>query len=207
MKVVKVLVAAVVLAAGASTTVLGASLTSIGVLDPTAPYSLVQAVSADGSYAVGTSQAPGATVKVPVVWSASDGLVALPNPSGNNSVAHGVAVGIGSNVGNIIISGLHENNTTHRFYKAPLTNLAGGSWVDTALAGGLGGAGNMRGGTSNDLRIQPGSDGRWYTAGRRNDTGRNARYRGDPSSGWDGTKVRSVGSVSAYGVNVGRDNA
>ncbi|HPD30723.1 MAG TPA: hypothetical protein PLL20_12060 [Phycisphaerae bacterium] len=206
MKVVKVLVVAVVLTAMGSTAVLGASLTSIGVLDPSAPYSLVQAVSADGSYAVGTSKAVGG-IQVPIVWSASDGLVALPNPSGQNSLAHGVAVGIGSNAGNIIISGLHENNTTHRFYKAPLTNLAGGAWIDTATAGELGSAGNMRGGTSNDLRIQPGSDGRWYTAGRRNDTGRNARYRGDPSSGWDGTAVRSVGSVSAYGVNVGRDNA
>jgi len=57
---------------------------------------------------------------------------------------------------------------------------------------------------ANDLRNQIGGDGRWYTAGRRNDTGRNARYRGDPSSGWDGTSVRAVNSVSGYGVNVGR---
>jgi hypothetical protein len=115
-------------------------------------------------------------------------------------------VGISNNLGNIIISGLHEGNLTLRFYKVPLTNLIGGGWQDVALVGGLGSAGNVRQGTANNLRSHPGHDGRWYTAGRRNDTGRNARLRGDPFIGWDGTVVPSVHSISAYGVNVGRSS-
>lgn len=190
---------------GTATSVLGQALYSIGVLDPASPYSELRAISQDGTYAVGTSRSATGT-NVPVIWSVMDGLVALPNPSGKHSLAHGVSVGIGANAGNIIISGLHEGNLTHRFYKAPLNNLAGGSWVDTATTGGLGVAGNLRGGMANDLRSHPGSDGRWYTAGRRNDTGRNARFRGDPNSGWDGTAVAAVNSVSAFGINVGRSS-
>lgn len=190
---------------GAMTSAFGQALYSIGVLDPSNPYSELRALSQDGTYAVGTSRATSG-INVPVIWSLMDGLVALPNPSAQNSLAHGVSVGIGANAGNIIISGLHEGNLTHRFYKAPLNNLAGGTWVDTATTGGLGSAGNLRGGIANDLRSQPGSDGRWYTAGRRSDTGRNARFRGDPNSGWDGTAVTAVNSVSAYGINVGRSS-
>lgn len=189
---------------GASPWALGQALYPIGVLTPSNPYSEVRALSQDGSFAAGFSRDALGT-NVPVLWSLSDGLVALPNPSGKHSLAHGVAVGVGANAGNIIVSGLHEGNLTHRFYKAPLTSLASGSWVDTATAGGLGGAGNVRGGMANDLRSDVNlADGRWYTAGRRQDTGRNARFRGDPASGWDGTAVTAVNSVSGYGVNVGR---
>ncbi|GMU24473.1 MAG: hypothetical protein AMXMBFR13_45470 [Phycisphaerae bacterium] len=203
----RVVVVSVAFVACASTAAMGASLTSVGVLDPASPNSDLRALSSDDSYAVGSSRSASG-VNVPIVWSMSDGLVALPNPSGANSLAHGVAVGIGSNTGNIMISGLHEGNLVHRFYKAPLNDLAGGSWVDTASAGGLGGTSNLRGGTSNVLRSDIGiADGRWYTSGRRNDTGRAARFRGDPNVGWDGTGVRSVESVSGYGVVVGRDNA
>ncbi|MCX8090725.1 MAG: hypothetical protein N3I86_07290, partial [Verrucomicrobiae bacterium] len=189
-----------------ATSSLAQALYSIGVLDPANPFSEVRALSQTGAYAVGTSRSAIGT-NVPVVWSLVDGLVALPNPSNRDSLAHGVSVGIGANAGYIIISGLHEGNLTHRFYKAPLNNLAGGTWTDTATAGGLGVAGNLRGGLANDLRSHPGHDGRWYTAGRRNDSGRNARFRGDPNSGWDGTAVTAVNSVSAYGVNVGRSGA
>lgn len=210
MKMLAVLVPVVVVAAGASMAVGGPSLTSIGVLDPTSgatAYSEIRAVSQDGSYVVGTSQAPGGIIRVPVVWSASNGLVALPNPSSNNSVGIGVSVGIGSNAGNIIIAGLHENNLTQRYYKAPLTNLASGSWADCAAAGGLP-TSDMRGGSYNDLRSDPGvGDGRWYTAGKQASTGRNARLRGDPFIGWNGTGINNVSSVSAYGVDVGRSSA
>jgi hypothetical protein len=199
--------AAVLAAAGAWAPVFGqvAALYSIGALDPTTPYSSIQAVSQDGSYVVGTSTAPGG-IRVPIVWSLADGLVALPNPSGANSIGIGVSVGIGANAGNIIIAGLHEGNLTQRYYKAPLNNLTSGSWADCATAGGLP-ASDMRGGAYNDLRSDPGvGDGRWYTSGRQASNGRNARLRGDPFIGWNGTTVRTVSSVSAYGVNVGRDN-
>ncbi len=183
-----------------------ASLSSIGVLDPGTPYSEIRAVSQDGSYVVGTSTAPGG-IRVPVVWSASDGLVALPNPSGQNSIGIGVSVGIGSNTGNIIIAGLHEGNLTQRYYKAPLTNLASGTWADCAQAGGLP-TSDMRGGAYNDLRSDPGvGDGRWYTAGKQASNNRNARLRGDPFIGWNGTVINNVMSVSAYGVNVGRSSS
>jgi len=211
MKIFTVVVTAVVLAMATSTAVLGASLYSIGVLDPTNPTiasrnSEIRAVSQDGTYVVGTSQAPGGTIKVPVVWSVSDGLVALPNPSGANSVATGVSVGIGSNAGNIIISGLHEGNTTARYYKTTLGNLAGGSWADTGTAMGIG-TSNMRQGSYNNLRSQPGGDGRWFTGGKNNANGRNAFFRGDPNVGWDGTAVNTVYSISGYGVCVGRSSA
>ena len=189
---------------------LGQSLYSIGVLDPTSlatAYSEIRAVSQDGSYVVGASQAPGATIRVPVVWSLSDGLLALPNPSGANSIGIGVSVGIGANAGNIIIAGLHEGNLTQRYYKAPRNNLTSGSWVDCAAVGGLP-TGDMRGGMYNDLRSDPGvADGRWYTAGRQASSGRNARLRGDPYIGWNGTVINNVSSVSGYGVNVGRSSA
>ncbi|HOW68956.1 MAG TPA: hypothetical protein PKY77_00025 [Phycisphaerae bacterium] len=180
-----------------------ASLISVGVLDPANPSSVIQALSSDGSYAVGTSKIA-TDLSVPVVWSLADGLVALPNPSGKSSLAHGVAVGIGSNLGNIMISGLHEGNLTHRFYKAPLTHLAGGAWKDTATEGGLGTTSNVRGGTSNVLRNQIKGDGRWYVAGKRNDNNRVARFRGDPDIGWDGVSPMTGESVSGYGVVVGR---
>jgi len=192
--------------AAAWSPIFAASLTSVGVLDSDNPYSEIRAVSQDGTYVVGTST-HSSGINYPIIWSSADGLVALPCPSGQNTLAHGVAVGISANAGNIIISGLHENNLVHRFYKAQLSNLGGGSWSDTASAGGLGGTSNMREGTSNDLRSGADIvDGRWYTAGKRNDTKRAARLRGDPTIGWDGTAVSSVGSVSAYGVVVGRSS-
>ncbi len=209
MKISAVLAAAAA-AAGAWAPVFGQSLTSIGVLDPTSgttAYSAIQAVSQDGSYVVGTSQAPGGTIRVPIIWSSFDGLVALPNPSGANSIGIGVSVGIGSNAGNIIIAGLHEGNLTQRYYKAPLSSLASGSWADCAAAGGLP-ASDMRGGSYNDLRSDPGvADGRWYTAGKQASTGRDARLRGDPFIGWNGTTINNVTSVSGYGVLVGRSSA
>ncbi len=211
MKILTVLAAAAVVA-GAWTPVFGSSLVSIGVLDPTdgtTAYSEIRAVSQDGSYVVGTSQAPGGTIRVPVVWSAADGLVALPNPSGANSVGIGVAVGVGGNAGNICIVGLHEGNLTHRYYIAPLTSLASGSWVDCASAGGWP-TSDLRGGAYNDLRNAVPDNagwpplGNWYTGSIRSG-GRDARLRADLNiSGWDGTTVRTTYSVSAYGVMVGR---
>jgi len=192
--------------AAAWSPIFAASLTSVGVLDFNNPYSEIRAVSQDGTYVVGTSTYPGG-VNYPIIWSAADGLVALPCPSGQNTIAHGVAVGISANAGNIIISGLHENYISHRFYKAQLSDLGGGSWSDTANAGGgsIGSASNMREGTSNDLRTGANiPDGRWYTAGKRHDTSQVAWLRGDPNYGWNGTRVSSVASVSAYAVAVGR---
>jgi hypothetical protein len=209
MKILAILVTTAA-AIGAGTPVLGQSLTSIGVLDPTSAataYSEIRAVSQDGRYVVGTSQAPGGTIRVPVIWSSFDGLLALPNPSGANSIGIGVSVGIGANAGNIIIAGLHEGNLTQRYYKAPLSSLTSGSWADCAAAGGLP-ASDMRGGMYNDLRSDPAvGDGRWYTGGKQASTGRNARLRGDPFIGWNGTAINNVASVSAYGVNVGRSSA
>lgn len=203
LKIVTV-VAAALAATGASASALGASLVSVGVLDPANPSSSIRALSSDGSYAAGTSKVS-ATLSIPVVWSLADGLVALPNPSGANSLAHGVAVGIGSNAGNIIISGLHENNTTSRYYKAPLGNLAGGTWADSAAAAGFA-TSDLRGGTSNVLRNQVNGDGRWYLAARKASDSRGARLRGDPFIGWDTTNMTAE-SVSGYGVIVGRNSS
>ncbi len=85
---------------GACVPVFGQALYPIGVLDSTSSltaYSEIRAVSQDGSYVVGASQAPGGTVGVPVIWSFWSGLLALPNPSGANSIGIGVSVGIGAN--------------------------------------------------------------------------------------------------------------
>lgn len=212
MREIKILAvhAAAAVAVGAWAPVFGQvpQLTSIGVLDSTQPYSSIQAVSSDGNYVVGTSTAPGGTIRVQIIWSPFDGLLALPNPSGANSVGIGVAVGVGANAGNIIIAGLHEGNLTQRYYKTPLNNLASGSWVDCASAGGLP-TSDMRGGMYNDLRNAvpvagwPPS-GAWYIAGKQASNGRDARLRGDPMSGWNGSSVNNVASVSAYGVIVGR---
>jgi uncharacterized membrane protein len=189
----------------------GSELYSIGVLNPDLPYSEVRAVSQDGTYAVGTSTSAGAGgqapwapygTNAPVIWSLASGLVELPCPSWKHTLAHGVSVGISNNLGNIIISGLHEGYLTHRYYKAPLTNLAGGAWADSASAGGLP-VSDFRGGTANNLRSHPGHDGRWYTGAHRANT-RIARLRGDPFIGWDGNFYCSAGSVSAYGVVVAR---
>lgn len=203
---------------GAGLSARGSALYSIGVLNTNAPYSEIRALSHDGTYAVGTSTSAGlysggsphATpaapegTNAPVLWSLAGGLVELPCPSHQHTIATGVAIGISNNLGNIIISGLHEGYLTHRFYKVLLSDPASGAWVDTSSTGGLGGVSNLRQGGFNNCRTHPGHDGRWYTAGRRNDTGRNARFRGDPNSGWDGTAVNNVQSVSAYGINVGR---
>ena len=214
MKISAVLAAAAA-AAVACAPVFGSSLNSVGVLDPTdgtTAYSEIRAVSQDGSYVVGTSQAPGGTIRVPVVWSAADALVALPNPSGANSIGIGVAVGVGPNAGNIIIAGLHEGNLTQRYYIAPLNNLASGSWVDCSTAGGWPNGSDMRGGMYNDLRnavVVAGWPplGNWYTAGKLASSGRDGRLRGDLNiSGWDGTGVDNVASVSAYGVIMGRSS-
>lgn len=187
------------------------ALYSIGVLNPESPYSEVRAVSQDGSYVVGTSTSAGAGgglpwapagTNAPVIWSLAGGLVELPCPSQKHTLAHGVSVGISNNLGNIIISGLHENHLTHRFYKAPLTNLAGGAWADSASAGGFP-TSDLRGGTANNLRSHPNHDGRWYTGAHRASS-RLARLRGDPFIGWDGSFNCAAGSVSAYGVVVGR---
>lgn len=209
--------AAAAAAAGAWTPAFGSSLVSIGVLNPDLPLSAVYAVSQDGSYVVGYSKSAGlysgagnpadATTNAVVIWSASDGLVELSCPSGQDTTGIGVTVGIGSNDGNIIVVGLHEGTgTTQRYYKAPLNDLTSGAWADCAQAGSLP-TSDMRGGRYNDVRSDPSiADGRWYTAGRQASNGRNARLRGDPFIGWNGTVVRNVMSVSAYGVNVGRDN-
>lgn len=197
--------------AAISGSALASALYSIGVLNPELPYSEVRAVSQDGTYAVGTSTSAGAGggapwapygTNAPVVWSLASGLVELPCPSWKHTLAHGVSVGISNNAGNIIISGLHEGYVTHRYYKAPLTNLAGGVWADSASAGGFS-VSDLRGGTANDLRSHPGHDGRWYTGAHRAN-GRLARLRGDPFIGWDGSFSCAAGSVSAYGVVVAR---
>lgn len=205
-------IAAAVLALIVTSSLHAASLVSIGVLDPssgTTAYSEPRAVSQDGSFVVGTSQAPGGTIRVPVVWSASNGLVTLPNPSGANSIGIGVSVGVGGNAGNICITGLHEGNLTHRYYIAPLSNLTGGSWADCAAAGGWP-VSDLRGGGFNDLRNAVPDNAGWpplgnfYTGSIRTN-GRAARLRANLNTiGWDGTTVNNVTSVSAYGVVVGR---
>jgi hypothetical protein len=211
--------AAAAAAVGAGTPAFGSSLVSIGVLNSTPPYNLsaVYAVSRDGTYVVGYSKSAGlysgtgnpapATTNTVVLWSASDGLVELSCPSGLDTTGVGVSVGIGSNDGNIIVVGLHEGgNTTQRYYKAPLNDLTSGSWADCAQAGGLP-VSDMRGGRYNDVRSDPGiADGRWYTAGKQASNNRNARLRGDPFIGWNGTVINNVMSVSAYGINVGRSS-
>ena len=215
MKILAVLAAAAA-AAGAWTPVFGSSLVSIGVLDPTdgtTAYSEIRAVSQDGSYVVGTSLPVGGTLRVPIVWSAADGLVALPSPSSGNAIGIGVSVGIGGNAGNICIAGLHEGNLTQRYYIAPLNNLASGSWVDCSSAGGWPNGSDMRGGAYNDLRNAVEVAGwpplgNWYTAGKIYSSGRDARLRGDLNiSGWDGSSVNNVASVSAYCVIVGRSSS
>ncbi|MGQ9648660.1 MAG: hypothetical protein ACUVXJ_00955 [Phycisphaerae bacterium] len=199
-----------------ASTLYAASLIPVGVLDPANPYSEIRALSADGVYAVGSSYGTWVyptssfTGNGPIIWSMSDGLVALPCPSGAATIAHGVAVGVGSNAGNIIVSGLHEGNLVHRYYKAPQSNLAGGAWSDTANAGGWA-LSSLRGGSWNDLRnaVPDGTGwpplGAWYTGARR-DVGRTAFLRGDPFVGWDGNNVAAVHSISSYAVLVGRSS-
>jgi hypothetical protein len=202
--------AATAAVAGAWAPVFGSSLVSIGVLDPTditTAYSEIRAVSQDGAYVVGTSLPVGGTLRVPIIWSAADGLVALPSPSSGDAIGIGVAVGVGGNAGNICIAGLHEGNLTHRYYIAPLNNLTSGSWVDCASAGGWP-TSDLRGGLYNDLRNAAQVAGwpplgNWYTGSKRQN-GRDARLRGDLNiNGWDGATIQTNSSISAYGVMVG----
>ncbi len=196
---------------GTSVPASASSLVPIGVLDPTSSttaYSVPYAVSQDGTYVVGESRNVDG-IAYPVIWSASDGLVALPCPSGANTKAIGVVKGVGSNEGYIIVIGLHEGYLTQRYYKAPLNNLAGGSWADCASAGGFP-TSDMRGGSYNDLRnAVPDATGwpplgAWFTAGKLNSSGRDGRLRGDPFVAWDGASPRNVTSVSCYSISTGR---
>ena len=212
LKLLAVLAAAAA-TAGAWAPAFGSSLTSIGVLDPTSgttAYSTPYAVSQDGIYVAGESKNTDGLVYA-VVWSATDGLVALPLPSGLDTRAIGVANGVGTNVGKIIVIGLHEGYLTQRYYEAPLGSLASGSWADCAAAGGLT-VSDMRGGSYNDLRnAVPDGTGwpplaAWYTNGKRASNGRNCRLRGNPFVAGQGGSPNTVSSVSSYAVSVGRSS-
>lgn len=126
------------------------SLISIGVLDPNAPQSGVNAITPDGQLAVGYSVAPNsnqtATIRHPVFWSAVSGLVQLPNPallgpgSDIDGEARGIvyrplhpaeALGISGSIAEIKPAPEPNPDTVQqalRYYKAPLAAPASGVW-------------------------------------------------------------------------------
>jgi hypothetical protein len=219
------LLAAAGVVVGAGAPVLGSSLYSIGVLNPTNgfSYSEVRAISGDGTYAAGASTSAGhysggspqagslANTNAPVVWSVAGGLVELPNPNGTHCIAIGVANGVGANAGEIMLSGLHEKATVLRLYTNTIgSGIASGRWTDAGtLSQGTFGAASLRGGFANNTRNNtPNPDtgfpplGAWWNGATR-DSGRAAALRMDPMVGWDGLTF-NVQSISGYARVVGR---
>ena len=210
---------------GAWTPVFGSALYPIGVLNPTNGfvYSEVRAISGDGVYAAGASTSAGqysggspqagspANTNAPVVWSVSGGLVELPNPNGTHCIAIGVANGVGTNTGKILLSGLHEKVTVLRIYEGVIASGVGsGTWTDAgAASGGTFPQASLRGGFANNSRNStpdPNSGwpplAAWWTGSTR-DSGRAAALRMDPVVGWDGLTF-NVQSISGYARVVGR---
>lgn len=177
--------------------IFGASLTSVGVLDPTYPYSDVKAISRDGTYAVGGSKDANNIVQ-PYVWRLDLGMVQLPNPSGASSDARGVDVR--PNAEEIAISG--RIGSILRYYKAPLSDLTSGTW-QTSVAFGS----NADIGAYNTTRVRRVTDERWFVAGRRTNVSRGIRVRIDPYNDFDvqGSGTTEFQSVSSEGVLIGTD--
>ena len=191
----KRILAALAVFAVLSTGAFGASLDSIGVLTPTAggtTVSWVSAISADGTYAVGYSNAPNnagtSTINQPVIWSKATGLVQLPNASDAAFLARGVVVR--PNAGKIALSGSPGSGTlTMNTYEAPLTNLASGTW--TAASYGTAGPITMAASSvqfnASRLDASSGTADSWYVAGA---------YKSTTSSTTNGFRYGVDGSTS-----------
>lgn len=177
--------------------VFAASLVSVGVLDPTNPYSDVKAISRDGTYAVGGSKDAN-NITQPYVWRLGLGMQQLPNPSGASSDARGVDVR--PDAQEIAISG--RIGSILRYYKAPLSNLTGGTWQTSVAFGSKADIGAY-----NTTRVRRVTDERWFVAGRRTDAGRGIRVRIDPYNDFDvpGTGTTEFQSVSSEGILIGTD--
>lgn len=211
--------ALIVLVVGA--TALGqASLTSVGVLDETSPHSMIRAVSPDGQWAVGESNAviiidqQGNTDMrtTTCLWSEATGLLNIDNPSGANSYCNGVDIrpGMGTEgVDQILLGGMVGGIS--RTWKADVTDPAGGEW--SVIPGVEYAPQQFLSGSYNQIRVDSDpeyqyGDGRWYmpytTASNQNRFG---RWRGDPNVEWDTPNgivgPVHLGGVSATGVVVG----
>ena len=208
LKLLAVLAAAAA-AGGAWAPAFGSSLTSIGVLNPALPTSVVYALSQDGIYAVGYSRTTqlffsGVGTNVPVVWSAAGGLVELSCPSGKNTSADGVAIGQGANSGFLLISAAHEGTAkTRRFTRAPLTALNSTGWTDAGQYDGTGTSTLTGSGFAMSRADYSNADGRWYLATQKGN--RYHRTRVDPVNAYDdGTGDNTTAtSMSCYGCDVG----
>lgn len=169
-------IGAIVLSLGVTSAV-AVGIHSIGVLTPSeggTVESYVYAVSADGTWAVGSSTGANstntATLSQAVVWSESSSLVQLPRNAGDESEgtsARGVVV-LGN--GNLGIAGYVKDGllTPYRMgsYTVSPTNLAGGSWV---LAPGTD---NKTIGMYNAARSYTSDPAQWSISGQRSNGGR-----------------------------------
>lgn len=182
MRIIRGLGVAAVVVALAATSVLGASITSIGVLTPygdDTPMSKVYALSPDGQYVVGESlgqnRAADGSLGQAVIWSTASGLVQMPNNppdpyleyatsargvvvKGNGDV--GVAayyISTDRGTGNPITDSYRMNH-----YTASPGNLGGGTYVMSEQKGG------PQIGTYNAARMyENGTGNDWTIAGRR----------------------------------------
>ncbi len=192
-----------------------ATLTSVGVLDASDPYSSVRAMSPDGTWVAGSSRAvivinsgTGETAmrETPALWSEATGLLQIVNPSGADSNLRGVDIRPGKGTGGvdqILMAGIIGGIIRTR--KADVTDPTGGSWTlmpDTPYA-----RDKYQLGEYNQIRTDTVvGDARWfmpYTLS--NATNRFGRWRGDPNVLWDVSAEGQVGlgGVSGNGIVVG----
>ncbi len=181
---------------------LGASITSVGVLNSASPYSDVKAltVQTDGTiWAVGGSTSATTGLNNPYVWSSTGGMVELSNPSGAASDARGVSIIYqGVTEPHIAVSG--SIGSIARGYTAPLTALTTGTWVASGAT-----PNNYQIGSYNTSRTdQSRADGRTQIAGTNPNASRGAKFRFFPSVGLGDYPLSStMQSLSNSGVTVG----
>jgi len=179
-----------------------ASLAPVGVLDPATPYSVVQALSPDGRFAVGGSYGPAGSL-APFLWTQTAGIQALPAVETGDAWACGVDVR--SALNEIVIAG-NVGWVGYR-YKAPLEGAGPMSGAWTALPP----AGNCAVQGFNALATTPDGD-RYYIAGSspNNCRARVYRYRNSTTQDdyWStgGNVPSALYSVSASGTCVGYDS-
>ncbi|HPD31608.1 MAG TPA: hypothetical protein PLL20_16570 [Phycisphaerae bacterium] len=209
-------VVSVVIPASGVGSVLGAPmLQSIGVLDPANPASAVTAISSDGTWAVGHSNgldsAGTTSIRQPIIWSQSTGLVQLPNTGDFNGEARGVAVKPDGYIG---IAGYVYNTTLTtplpkmHGYKALPSNLKGGTWT---LCSGASTTGNDTVGPYNAARVKWLTDGTvtgdYLISGRRGNGARGIAVTMDANTYIDypnGTPRVVANSVASRLVNNSR---
>ncbi len=182
MRIIRGLGVAAVVVALAATSVLGANITSIGVLTPfdaDAPMSKVYALSPDGQYVVGESlgqnRAADGSLGQAVIWSTASGLVQMPNdpPAPYNEFAtsaRGVVVKANGDVGVAAYYISTDRGTgtpitdSYRMnhYTASPGNLGGGTHVMSEQKGGP-----LIGEYNAARMYENGSGNDWVIAGRR----------------------------------------